>query len=713
MFCGWVYRLDESRGPAVQQSGDLPLAEVAVEPLWSPYFRLWGHFLSVSLDRPWQGSRHSIARPANSVVSRDFRLDINALRAVSVVAVLGYHLHIPGFAGGFVGVDVFFVITGYLMTKVVIDDLADHRFSLVKFAMMRIRRLFPALAVVIASSVVAGWFLSLPGEYQRHLRQACFALLSLSNFAFDADSGYFAAPAQTKPLLHTWSLGVEWQFYIWMPLIASVIWQKAGTSKPRLDVLTGAFWSFALVSFVWCVWQSQTDLTGSAFFSLRARAWEPLAGGLIALIERRMRGDGIKAAKFRDAAASSGWLLLVGCVIYPMPEQRWPGLLTLLPVIGAALIVAARRQSLLSWPGWSFFQRIGDWSYSIYLWHWPIWVFAVTWLSFRGYSVTFAAKMLIATASIGLGATSYILVEQTTRRNRDVLSDSRLMVIATASFCLLLAFTVTALSSRGFPSRLPEYLSAAEEARRTDTPRDECFRNVNSMKRATEPYCAFGSQAVEAQKAILWGDSFANQYLEPISSAAIANGINGLIATQSACRPFIDDATKHVSDQEPCRAFNRDTLNLVLSRADLGIVILGGNWGNPDEIAAVVQKLLSSGKTVVLILPLLNIGFDVPQRWMEEQARAGKALDEWKVEAGSRLTQATFRTEIAQRLAAHQESSRLLLVDPQKVICRDGFCFLVKDGQANFRDTAHISNVNAAQYQSLYEAAFKAALQMH
>lgn len=121
--------------------------------------------------------------------------------------------------------------------------------------------------------------------------------MSLSNFAFDADSGYFAAPAQTKPLLHTWSLGVEWQFYIWMPLIAAVIWRKAVTSKPRTKVLTGAFCLFALVSFLWCVWQSQTDLTGSAFFSLRARAWEPLSGGLIALVEQRLHDDGIKAPK--------------------------------------------------------------------------------------------------------------------------------------------------------------------------------------------------------------------------------------------------------------------------------------------------------------------------------------------------------------------------------------------------------------------------------
>lgn len=409
-----------------------------------------GAFLSVFLDRPWQGSSNAIADTSSLVARRDFRLDINALRAASVLAVLGYHLHTPGFAGGFVGVDVFFVITGYLMTRIVVADLSAERFSVVNFAMMRIRRLFPALAVVVAASAAAGWFLTMPGEYQRHLRQACFALLSLSNFAFDADSGYFAAPAQTKPLLHTWSLGVEWQFYIWMPLVASVIWRKAATTKPRIDVLTGAFCSVALVSFVWCVWQSQTDLTGSAFFSLRARAWEPLAGGLIALVELRLNIEDTKALKARDAAAALGWFILAACIIYPMPEGQWPGLPTLLPIAGAVLIVGARRQGFLASTTLRFFQRIGDWSYSIYLWHWPIWVFAIGWLSFRDYSVTSESKILIATASIGLGAASYVLVEQPTRKNRGALSDSRLMGIATASFCLLLAFTVTAFSRHGF-----------------------------------------------------------------------------------------------------------------------------------------------------------------------------------------------------------------------------------------------------------------------
>jgi peptidoglycan/LPS O-acetylase OafA/YrhL len=160
-----------------------------------------------------------------------FRLDINALRALAVIAVVGYHFHLPGFAGGFVGVDVFLVITGYLMAGKVLNDLTLGRFSLRDFAILRMRRIYPALAVMTVSSVIAGWFVTLPGEYLKHLLQALSALAFVSNFAFNSDNGYFAMAAQTKPLLHTWSLSVEWQFYIWMPFVVWLVWRLASGSR--------------------------------------------------------------------------------------------------------------------------------------------------------------------------------------------------------------------------------------------------------------------------------------------------------------------------------------------------------------------------------------------------------------------------------------------------------------------------------------------------
>ncbi|WP_051677458.1 acyltransferase family protein [Bradyrhizobium sp. URHD0069] len=643
-----------------------------------------------------------------------FRLDINALRAFSVIAVVGYHFQIPGFAGGFVGVDVFLVITGYLMTGKVLNDLTLDRFSLRAFGIMRMRRIYPALAVVTASSVVAGWFVTLPGEYLKHLLQALSALTFVSNFAFNSDNGYFALAAQTKPLLHTWSLSVEWQFYIWMPLVAWLIWRLASGSKTGISTVMVVFQVVAALSLAWCLWKSYSDAMGSSFFSLRARAWEPLAGGLIAAAEIQRRSEGAAKAWWLETRtiAVIGWALAAACVVYPLPESRWPGALTILPILGAAMIVGAGqgagRGGLL---GMSFIQRVGDWSYSIYLWHWPIWVFALGWLSLRDYGVDAMQKILMVLASFVLGAVSYRYVEQPVRMRRDIWTPRRLLASSGIAFSLLLGFIGLAFLNDGLPNRLPKYLLPAELARRTNTPRDECFRNSNSTKKATETYCSFGSdEAAGRTSAILWGDSFANQYLEPISSAALDNGIHGLIATQSGCRAFLDDPAKNSEDQRACRQFNRSTLDFVLGHTQPSIVVLGSNWGNALEVSALVDRLLSSGKTVVLIMPLLNIGFDLPQRWIENQIRAGKAIDEWKVEADPRLMMSGLRDESSQFLYKHRDNPRLVAVDPSSVICEHDYCYLVRNGQANFRDTAHISNVNAVQYRGVFDAAFKSAL---
>jgi peptidoglycan/LPS O-acetylase OafA/YrhL len=645
--------------------------------------------------------------------SDGFRLDINALRALSVIAVVGFHFRIPGFSGGFVGVDVFLVITGYLMTAKVLNELELDRFSPWTFWMMRMRRIFPALAVLTIASIIVGWFVTLPAEYSRHLLQALSALTFLSNFAFKSDSGYFAMAAQTKPLLHTWSLSLEWQFYFCMPLVVGLVWRLASRAMSGINAVVVALQAFAALSLAWCLWASQQDATGSSFFSLQARAWEPLAGGLIAAAEIRRRSEAIADPSWLQSpiVALAGWVLVAGCVVYPLPEARWPGVFTILPILGSAIIIAARQGSreggLL---GASAIQRVGDWSYSIYLWHWPVWVFALGWLSVRGYDVGATQKALMVLVSLALGAISYRYVEQPFRIRRDFWTPQRLLGGSAVAFALLAGFVSLTFLNKGFPGRLPEYLLSAELARRTSTPRDDCFRNANSTKQATEIYCSFGSaQAAGRPTAILWGDSFANQYLEPVSLAALANGIHGLIATQSNCRAFVDDAAVNASDQPPCRQFNRSTLDFVLAQAEPSIVVLGSNWASATEISVLTDRLLAAGKTVVVIMPLLNIGFDLPQRWIENQIRAGRAIDEWKVEASPGLTMSDFRNEIARVIDRYRDNPHLVVVDPLSVVCEHGYCYLVRNGQANFRDTAHISNVNASQYHGLFDAAFRTA----
>jgi hypothetical protein len=399
-------------------------------------------------------------------------------------------------------------------------------------------------------------------------------------------------------------------------------------------------------------------------------------------------------------------------IAYPVPELRWPGLFTIPPILGAAMIVAARSGTgATSWLGFSPIQRLGDWSYSIYLWHWPIWVFALSWLSLHGENVSATHKMLMLVLTLALSAASYLCVEQPIRMRRDYWTPRRLVVSSSAVFASLAGFVAAAFLDNGFPNRLPDYLLPAELARKTNTPRDECFRSADSTKKAAETYCSFGGGEIAGRpSAILWGDSFANQYLEPISAAAAANGIHGLIATQSACRPFVDDPARNSGDQRACRDFNRSTFDFLVSHTQLSIVILGGNWGNSVEISSLVERVRSSGKTVVLIMPLLNIGFDLPQRWTEKQVQAGRAIREWKIPADPGLTMRDFRDEIARDLNRYKDDPRVITVDPRSVVCERDYCYLVRDNQANFRDTAHISNVNAMQFKAVFAAAFQSAL---
>jgi len=642
-----------------------------------------------------------------------FRLDINALRALAVLAVVGYHFQLPGFAGGFVGVDVFLVITGYLMAGKVLNDLARGRFSFFTFCAMRIRRIYPALVVMVVFSIIAGWFITLPDEYLKHLVQALSAMEFVSNFVFNSDNGYFAMAAQTKPLLHTWSLSVEAQFYFWMPVIVWLVWRAASGSKSGLRTVMTAFQIVAAVSLAWCLWKSQSDATGSSYFSLRSRAWEPLTGGWIAVAEIRRRIEGSTSLRWLETptVALAGWALVAGCIVYPLQESQWPGFLTLLPILGAAMIVGARQRTGGGWMGMSPIQRVGDWSYSIYLWHWPIWVFALSWLSLRGYRVDATEKTMMVLASLALGAASYYCVEQPVRLRRDFWTPLKLVVSSGLALVVVLGFVGSAFLNKGFPQRLPEYLRPAELARRTSTPRDECFRDPNSIKKAPGVYCSFGSeQAAGTPTAVLWGDSFANQYLEPISSAALANWIHGLIATQSACRAFVDDPLENSGDNIACREFNRNTLSFILGQTGPSIVVLGSNWGDGREASALVDRLLSSGKIVVLIMPLLNVGVDLPQRWIENQVRAGQAITEWKVKADPDLTMQALRDEFVQILHTHRDNPRLVAVDPLSLICDHDYCYLVRNGQANFRDSAHISNVNAIQFKGLFDDAFRSAL---
>ncbi len=617
-----------------------------------------------------------------------FRKDINALRALAVTSVVGFHLHLSGFGGGFVGVDSFLVITGYLMGLKVVRGLIVDRFSLAAFWTARMRRIYPALAVVVILTIIAGWFLMLPVQFFKHLLQSLSALAFVSNFAFGFDSGYFSAPAQTKALLHTWSLSVEWQFYFWMPLIAILAWRRWRS----IDILFGVFLSATILSLAWCLWESHANATAQPFFSLRTRAWEPLVGGLIAIAEIKYGSRWARPLTL----AYAGWLLLLACIMVSMPENGWPNEYTILPVIGTALVIVSRNEFLLLRNLGT--QRIGDWSYSIYLWHWPIWVLVLGWYALHGAEVGYGTKAAVIVSSVAIGATSYSFIEQPFRAS-SFWTTTPLLKLSTVIFSVLAVLTIAGYWDNGFPWRFPDYIQAAEAARRIDTPRGECFRNKNSTKPSPETYCSFGDLS-QGPSLILWGDSFANQFLEPLSASATTHHLHGLIATQSACRVYLGHPPS------ACANFIQETLQFILDPKGPSIVVIDSSWGRGDDAAAVIDRLLDAEKTVILIKPLLNIGFDLPRRWIENQIRHGGPILNWSLkETPSLLLGATRAIMEKSIVAKHTTNPHFITIDPQTQICTNGSCILVRDGKPNFRDTAHIASETAMQYLPLFDEA--------
>ena len=654
-----------------------------------------------------------------------FRFDIHALRAWAVVVVVGYHLGIPGFASGFAGVDIFFVISGYLITAQALVQLDAGRFSFIHFWTARLRRIGPVLLVVLAVSALLGWWLTMPGEYLRHIRQALFAATFSSNIPFGDQQGYFDPVAHSKPLLHTWSLSIEWQFYMLLPLVLVLVWRFTPAIHRRAAVL----WVLLLLlmaSMLYCIWLGRVQAS-DAFFSLRARAWEMLLGAVMAAAPITQTSapetfNSFAVRAFKRYGGWLGWAAVAAAAVVTLPVRQWPGVWTLLPVVGASLIVGCSpvvntsrlTQAVL---GNAWVQSVGDWSYSIYLWHWPLWVFMLAWLDAKGQALLpVHIGALIALLS-ALGFLSYRYIEQPTRKHTEFWTTSRLWLASLVAVAVIFLFTLAAIKTHGFDSRVPDYLQRAELAKRLNTPRDECFRNAKSEKRAAQQFCNFGSPVgSEVATAMLWGDSVAGQFLVPISSAASAVGVHGQIATQSGCRALLVEQLPTDSSFDGCARFNREVNAALQRQVEPRIVIIGRNWSNSqtsvDEAFVLVKHLLDTGRTVVLILPMLNLDFDVPQRWIREQRLADLAIDNMTTPETPNLTFKTARDAIAGQIRQLDGNPRLITIDLLPHICNAGVCSLVRDGQANFRDTLHISNTKAEQYEPFFTAALLQAVRV-
>ena len=335
--------------------------------------------------------------------------DIAGLRAISVLMVVLYHFNWTVLGAGFVGVDIFFVISGYLMTRIIVEGLAAGDFDYFTFLLKRALRIFPALYALVAALLLAGAALLPPSDLDNLAHQCLRAIFFTSNNYYAAQQGYFSQGIDDRWLLHTWSLSVEWQFYMLYP---AIIWAglrlgRLGGAQHQYRWLGVFLLAVALASLALCVASSNQD----AFFSVLTRSWQMIAGGL-AYLSRDARA----LRRWRGPALSYAGLLVIAASVWSVQalglKAAWPGYHALLPVAGASLLLAARYEGnpLLNNPA---MQALGAWSYSIYLWHWPV----VIALNITGVMTDAPklAKLAGIALSLALGYLSFRYIEPVRR----------------------------------------------------------------------------------------------------------------------------------------------------------------------------------------------------------------------------------------------------------------------------------------------------------
>lgn len=492
-----------------------------------------------------------------------YRVTVDGLRGVAVLAVLGFHAFPELVAGGYVGVDVFFVISGYLITSILARELQLGVFSYAAFYWRRVRRLFPALAIVLAVTLVLGGILLLPDELTRLGKHTVAAAAFLANIAFWRESGYFDTDAEFKPLLHLWSLGIEEQFYLIWPAILVMLWRR----RASLWIVVSAL---VLASLASCLLLAYVSPVGN-FYSPVSRFWELGAGCLLALVRERGHPDRVAALlRVRLPPAAIEWLPWFGIGLIAISifgfdsTTTFPGWPTLLPVIGTLLLLMS--------PDHAWLQRrvmgsrplgyIGLISYALYLWHWPLLSFAN--ILGSGTPPT-ALRWSLLAISFVLAALTYRFVELPIRKRKSPGVNNQL-VAATAAAGMA-GFIVYVGS--GFPQRYPVDVQALRHDLRVDR---TCLARLNNDPRIN--YCRTTS-ALPPDIVVL-GDSRAQAVYEGAKSF-LPSQHSLMLLGRGGCPPVLNVRVRGYDPNErECEDVWR-TLVRYVQRAAPRVVVVVGN----------------------------------------------------------------------------------------------------------------------------------------
>jgi peptidoglycan/LPS O-acetylase OafA/YrhL len=632
-----------------------------------------------------------------------YRPDIDGLRAIAVLSVIAFHMRRGALPGGYLGVDIFFVLSGFLITSILWAEIKDGRFSIVRFYDRRIRRIMPALILLLMAATPVAAALLLPSDLVGYGRSLLATLGFAANFYFWRDTNYFARAAEDKPLLHLWSLGVEEQFYILFPLVLALLWRRWPRRAPAaIGVLT-------ILSLAANVAALHVDADSTAFFLLPARAWELGLGSLLVLIPSARAGG-----RWRNEAIAALGLGLVVLGLAAAP-QVFPIMPAALPAtLGISMIIWAGRGPLpavnrvLKIPPLRFTGLV---SYSLYLWHWPILVFAQYYLvrDLRPGETAVAFAAMLACAVL-----SWQVVERPFRRSTLPIRTVRWTAGASAAVLCLAA--VVLVGTGGLPARLSPEAAAVDRAVGTNY---RCPISQFILLGASRA-CLMNLPSRNAADAdvILLGNSHAQMYAPLFAQLLADRRETGLLVPANGCLPTLE-----VNITRECIETARENLTEVERLPRARVVILGLDWAhgprglvdgqgrtvdNAADAALVVgldgliSDLKRAGKQVVLIGPIAEPGWDVAST-LSRQMAFGRPIDR-----ALYLPETEFLRRYGPAIRHFEERGDMRLARPDRVQCVAGRCAYLVDGRPLFADNGHIAEAELGLFREVFEAALPA-----
>jgi peptidoglycan/LPS O-acetylase OafA/YrhL len=594
---------------------------------------------------------------------KEFRADIQGLRAIAVTAVVLYHADRRLLPGGFVGVDIFFVISGFLISGILMNELDRGVYSLAGFYRRRVRRLFPALYVMLAV-VLAGGSILLPPRALRELAHtAVTTVFFVSNFEFLKLSGYFAGDSQLKPLLHTWSLAVEEQFYIFFPPFLALLWWR-WRKHFRLIILMCAVISLAVS--VWAV----RPHPSAAFYLVPSRVFELLIGVLVARVALPAHVSQTR----RNVISLAGLGMLLASAAAFDDSTPFPGFAALVPCCGTALMILAGtgKESL----GGRIIGAsvivifLGDISYSLYLWHWPFLVFG---RYFFAAPLTWPQAGVLILASIAAASLSWKFVERPFLAWRG--SPAAVLGLGASMMAAGTAVAGVLALSDGLPSRFsPETLRLLASADDKNPRLAECH-NTEIREIPYDRNCIFGDTKAPPTTAV-WADSHGDELVVALGERLAKSGKSIMQITSSACPPALDYQPR---DRPLCIAHNRSTFERLTHDQRIGTVILAANFirNSPADwprlssgYTRVVEGLRSAGKAVIIVHQIPIQPFDPPIGLGLSNA-FGRPLHDYGIKSAVYAAETRDITEFLDRLSTRTGA---ITFRPERVLCDEAVC---------------------------------------